>query len=145
MANDFDGLIKLAYAIVTACCEDYREAYSKGNINDLTKCRVFLLSGKVEIYTLYNFYGKEILETMDAELKKKYGSFEERRKLKASLYKTKIDNKKQELEDTRAEIKALAGNTVIKPEEKNRLLIVLRNRRYRLIGELNRLKKEAKE
>lgn len=145
MEDDFEGLKRLAYAIVTKCCEDYREAYIKGKINEMTKCRVFLLSGKVEIYTLYDFCGKDILETMDTELKKKYGSIEDRQKVKASRYKVKIDNKKKELEDTRAEIKALVDNPAIKKEEKSRLLVVLRNRRYRLIGELNKLKKEAKE
>ena len=145
MENEFDGIIKLAYAIVTACCEDYREAYINGNSNELTKCKSFLLSGEVEIFTSYTFYGKEIVATMDAELKKKYGTFEERRKKKAELFKLKIENKKRQLEIVRNEIKDIMHDESLSSDYRESMLVTLRNRRYRLIGEINRLKKEAKE
>lgn len=145
MASEYDGIIKLAYAIVQQCCEDYREAYIKGKANDLLKCKTFLLSGKVEIYTLCNFHGKDIIKQMNDDLRKKYGTFEERKSKNNDLYKKKIESKKQQLNIVRAEIKELCQQEDVKDKEREQMLIVLRNRRYRLIGEINRLKREAKD
>lgn len=145
MALHNKGIEELAYNIVAKCCEDYREAYKNGDANELLKCKSFLLSGKVEIYTLNNFFGQEIIDTMDADLLKKYGKFEERHKAKQRVYKVKAENKKHQLEMVREEIKDVMADETIAVDDKKRLLTSLRARRYRLIGEINKLKREARD
>ena len=90
MGKRGDGLEELGFAIVTQCCLDYREAYRTGKKNELLKCKSFLESGRVELFTLYTFTGEQIIKDLDESLFDKYGSFEERRKKKVEQYKKKI-------------------------------------------------------
>lgn len=73
---------KLLYIIIAQCCEDYRNAYIRGNEGELLSCKRFLQSGRVELYTQGNFEGQGLLDTMNKDLMQKYGAFKKGHRLR---------------------------------------------------------------
>ena len=145
MGKRGDGLEELGFAIVTQCCLDYREAYRTGKKNELLKCKSFLESGRVELFTLYTFTGEQIIKDLDESLFKKYGSFEERRKKKVEQYKKKIADKRKQIEELRNQIKAVLQDTSISKDEKSAVVHRLRKRRYELSRDISELKNAMEE
>ena len=145
MGKRGDGLEELGFAIVTQCCLDYREAYRTGKKNELLKCEMFLLSGKVELFTLYTFTGEQILKDLKNVLKAKYGSFEERHKKKIAQYKKKIADKKKQIDELQSQIKAVLQDTSISDEEKCVAVHRLKIRRYELSRDISKLKEAMTE
>ena len=77
-----EGEEKLLYMIIAGCCDDYRNAYIKGDERELMSCSKFLQSGRVELYTQGNYEGQGLIDAMNKDLMQKYGAFKKGHKLK---------------------------------------------------------------
>lgn len=78
------GMLALLMAVITDVTNDYRMAWQKGAKHQLQACELFILSGRVELWTMGEFHSDFIIRNLKETLTSEYGSFE-------SIYQAKVD------------------------------------------------------
>lgn len=100
------GMLGLLMAVITDVTSDFRNAWRRGAKNELNQCRLFLTSGKVELWTMGEFHSDFIIRNLEETLTSQYGSFE-------SIYQAKVDKCNEHLKPIYDELELYDRNYLI--------------------------------